>query len=348
MSHAEVTGAGRAPSAPRGPSVPGAAGPRPAAGAPVERLMRYAAFGMVLAIFAGFAVTTRGFLSPFNLINVVEQSAILGVLALGMAVVIVAGGSDVQTGGIDLSLAANMGLCAAVLAVSLAAGWSQGAALAATFATGTFVGLVNGLAVTRLGILPLLATLAMTNIVAGLELTLTENTVIGASSPVLSLLANGHAFGLSALVLVLIAVAGATALVLHLTPLGLRLYAAGGAPVAARAAGVRVGRLVWGSYVFAGFTAALGATLSVSRLSASSTGTGEILLSILAAALLGTVFSRRGVPSVGGTLVAVLFIGVLTNGFQLLGLSSNWVSGVQGALILAVVTATTLTRRKAH
>lgn len=337
MSHTDL-------SAPKILAEPAWPGRRPAAY--VERVLRYAAFGMVVAIFAGFAVLTRGFLSPFNLVNVVEQSAILGVLALGMATVIIAGGSDVQTGGIDLSLAANMGLCAAVLAVTLGAGWSQGLALAATFGTGLAVGLINGFAVTRLGVLPLLATLAMTNIVAGLELTLTENTVIGASAPLLTTLANGHVLGLSALVLVLIGVAGLASLVLHLTPLGLRLYAAGGAPVAARAAGVRVGRLVWGSYAFAGLTAALAATLSVSRLSASSTGTGEILLSILAAALLGTVFSRRGVPTVGGTLIAVLFIGILTNGFQLLGLSSNWVSGVQGALILTVVTATTLARRK--
>lgn len=320
--------------------------PRRPFGAVSGPLARYAAFAALALILLYFAATTRGFLAPFNIINVIEQSAILGILALGMAVVMAAGGSDVQTGGIDLSLAANTGLCAAVLALTLTAGVPEPLALLATLATGVAIGCVNGLAVVWLGILPLLATLATTNIVAGLELTLTENRVIAASSPLLALLAGGRVFGVSALVLVLAGTMLLAGLVLHATPLGLRLYAAGGSPAAARAAGVHVGKLVWGSYVFAGLTAAVAAILSVSRLSASSTGTGEILLSIIAAALLGTVFSRRGVPTVGGTLIAVLFIGFLSNGFQLQGLSSNWVSGVQGVLILLVVIATTLGQRR--
>ena len=68
------------------------------------------------------------------------------------------------------------------------------------------------------------------------------------------------------------------------------------------------------------------------------------MLPVLAAALLGTVFSRRFVPTVGGTLIAALFIGFLANGFQLLGISSFWVSGVQGALILLVVALTSFAK----
>jgi ribose transport system permease protein len=84
--------------------------------------------------------------------------------------------------------------------------------------------------------------------------------------------------------------------------------------------------------------------LLISRLSASTPGTGELLLSILAAALLGTVFSRRFVPTAGGTLLSTLFIGFLANGFQLLNVSSYWVNGVQGALILLVVAATSFAK----
>lgn len=330
--------------------LPGAAGRRwlksRAGSLAAGDLTRLVALATVALVLAAFALTTRGFFTGWNILNVVEQAAIPGVLALAMALVILTGGSDVQTGGIDLSLAANMGLSAAILAVALRAEWSEPAALAVTLGTGTLVGVVNGLAVVRLGILPLLATLAMSNIVGGLELVLTENAVIPAASAILSLLSGGSFLGLSSLTWVLIVVSLVAALILHASPLGLRLYATGGHPEAARAAGVPVARLRLGSYAVAGFTAAFAAILSVSRLSASSTGTGEMLLSILAAALLGTVFSRRGVPTVAGTLIAVLFIGFLSNGFQLKGLSSNWVSGVQGALILAVVAATALNRRK--
>ena len=80
--------------------------------------IRLGALSMFVLIMAYFAVSAPGFLSTFNIVNVIEQSAILGVLAFGMAVVIIGGGSDVQTGGIDLSIAANAGLCAAVYALT--------------------------------------------------------------------------------------------------------------------------------------------------------------------------------------------------------------------------------------
>jgi ribose transport system permease protein len=303
---------------------------------------------MFALILLYFALTAPGFLTAFNLVNVVEQSAILGVLAFGMAVVIIGGGSDVQTGGIDLSIAANAGLCAAVYATMTNAGYLQILAVAATLATGMAIGALNAVAVVTLRILPLLATLAAMNIASGVELTLTENTVVGTTSPLLTLLSSGRFLGVSALAWVLALFAGISALAIHRTPLGVRLYAVGGHREAARAAGLNTSAYVAGTYVFAGFCAAFASILIVSRLSASTPGTGELLLSVLAAALLGAVFSRRFIPTIGGTLLAVIFVGFLANGFQLLSISSYWVSGVQGALILLVVAVTTVARPQEH
>ena len=287
-------------------------------------------------------------MNAYNIFNVVEQSAILGVLAFGTAVVIIGGGAEVQTGGIDLSIAANAGLCAAVFATLSAAGFNPVLVLLATLGTGLAVGALNAFAVVGLGILPLLATLAVMNVAAGLELTLTENTVVSAASPVLVFLQTGRFLGVSALAWALILFSALIALVVHRMAVGLRLYAVGGHPEAARAAGLNVGAYVAGTYLFSGFCAAFASVLLVSRLSASTPGTGELLLSVLAAALLGTVFSRRFVPTMGGTLLSTLFIGFLANGFQLLGVSSYWVAGVQGALILLVVAATSFARPQEH
>ncbi|MGE0005434.1 MAG: ABC transporter permease [Parvibaculaceae bacterium] len=306
--------------------------------------VRAGALGAFIVVIAYFIVFAPGFTSPFNIFNVVEQSAILGVLAFGMAVVIIGGGSNITEGGIDLSMAANMGLCAAIYASLLKAGYSDAAAVAAVLAAGACVGAVNALAVVGLGILPLLATLAVMNVAGGAELTLTENTVVPASSPLLAFLMTGRFLDVSVLAWFLILFAGLMAAVIHCTGMGLRLYAVGGHPEAARAAGLGVRRYVSLTYVFAGICAAIASVLAVSRLSASTPGANEMLLSILAAALLGTVFSRRFVPTVGGTLLSVLFIGFLANGFQLLNVSSYWVNGVQGALILLVVAATSFAR----
>lgn len=307
----------------------------------IVRLGAIAAFAAIMIYFALFA---PGFTSTYNLINVVEQSAILGVLAFGMTVVIIGGGSDITEGGIDLSIAANMGLCAAVYATLLSMGQGDFVAVAGAIATGMIVGALNAVAVVWLGILPLLASLAVLNIAAGAELTLTQNTVIGATSPLLSLLVSGSFLGISALAWALILFSAIMILWIHKTAFGIRLYAVGGHPEAARAAGINVPFYLAFTYIFSGFCAAIASVLTVSRLSASTPGAGEMLLSILAAALLGTVFSRRFVPTIGGTLLSVLFIGLLANGFQLLNVSSYWVNGVQGALILLVVAVTTFAR----
>lgn len=318
-----------------------AGGRRKALGAMIVRLGAIGAFALILVYFALMA---PGFLNFYNVLNVVEQSAILGVLAFGMSVVVIGGGSDVQTGGIDLSLAANTGLCAAVLAVSTAAGFPMSVALALTIGTGVLVGAINAIAVVWLNILPLLATLAVMNIVAGAELILTQNAVVSMTSDLMGTIAVGSLFGVSVLAWCLIVFTLVMMTVLHFTGTGLRLYAVGGHPEAARAAGLNVGAYVGGTYIFAGLCAGLASILLVSRLSASSPGTGELLLSVIAAALLGTVFSRRFVPTAGGTILSTLFIGFLANGFQLLNVSSYWVNGVQGTLILLVVAATSFAK----
>ncbi len=307
-------------------------------------IVRVGAFAALGAILLYFSVFARGFTSTFNILNVIEQSAILTVMAYGMTMVFIGTGTDVQKGGIDLSVAANAGLCAAIFVILLKAGYSDLVAIPAALVTGIAVGLLNGLAVVTFRIMPLLATLAVMNIASGLELAVTENSVVSASSPVLSLLQSGKFFGVSALVWLLVIVTIITGVLTHLTPFGVRLYAVGGFMEAARAAGIKTGRFVYFSYAFSGVCAAIASIMIVSRLSASTPGTGLLLLPILAAALLGAVFSRRFVPTILGTLIAALFIGVLANGFQLMGISSYWVNGVQGALILLVVAVTSFAK----
>ncbi len=306
--------------------------------------VRLGAFVALGAILLYFAVYARGFISAFNLQNVVEQSAVLTMLAYGMTIVFIGTGTDVQKGGVDLSVAANAGLCGAVLVTLMNFGLPDLAAIALTLVTGMVMGALNGLAVVNFRIMPLLATLAVMNIASGLELTITENSVIGIESELLSFLQFGRFLGISIFVWILLAFTIFVAFLAHFSPFGVRLYAVGGFPEAARAGGVSVGAYVYFSYIFSGLCAGIASVMIVSRLSAASLGTGLLLLPILAAALLGTVFSRRFIPTIGGTLIAALFIGFLANGFQLLGISSFWVSGVQGSLILLVVALTSFAK----
>ncbi|PDS78866.1 ABC transporter permease [Rhizobium sp. L43] len=319
--------------------------PRPA-GNIAAAALRFGSLIAFAAILIIFSLTAPYFLSIGNIGNVLGQSAISGVLAIGLTIVLIAGGSNVVTGGIDLSLAANMGLSAAVYASLTQLGYGDATAIAAAISTGALIGTVNAIAVVYAGIVPLLATLAVMNVVAGLELVLTGNTVLPASTPFLSALSASDPFGIPVLAYVLLGFTAIATAIVQYTPLGLRLYAVGEFPDAARAAGLPLRRLLSGAFVASGLSGGIAGILSVSYLSGSTTGSGEMLLPVVVTALLGSVFSRRLVPTITGTLLSALLVGFLVNGFQLLNISSTLVSGVQGVLILIVVSATTLLRRQ--
>jgi ribose transport system permease protein len=299
----------------------------------------------LLAVMVYFSIVAPTFMRFGNVANVLEQSAILGVLSFGMTIVMIGGGSNVITGGIDLSLANNLGLCAAVYASTVQSGHSDAAAIGLTLLVGLSVGLLNTIAIVGLGILPLLATLTVMNICAGFELVITQNTVVPASSTFLMALADNGPFGLTILAYIFLVLALLLNLAVGFTPWGLRLYAVGAFRQAALAAGLHVHWYIAATYLLSGLCGSLGAILSVSLLNGSSTGSGAILLSVVVSSLLGVVFSPRLVPTISGTFMSVLFIGFLINGFQLTNVSSYWVNGVEGALILFVVAATSLVRR---
>ena len=319
-----------------------AAGPRwrSLGGELAAGLLRAGGLLLFVAVVAVFTLKVPSFLAPANIGLILSQSAVMGILGFGLTLVLVTGGTDIIAGGIDLSLAGTLGLSAAVFAALNQAGYGDGTAVAAALGTGLAVGLANAMAVVRLRILPLLATLAAMNICAGLELVLTENTTIPAASPLIDGLNGTGPFDLPVLGLVLLVLALGLGIVLRFTPIGLRAYAVGGHPEAAKAAGIATRRYVAASYLAGGLLAGLAGIVSVAYLNGATGGSGDMLLPVVATAFLGFVFSRRLVPTITGTLLAALFLGSLTNGFQLLHVSTYWVNGIEGVLILAVVGTT--------
>ena len=310
-------------------------------------LLRAGGLILFVAILAFFAAKVPAFLAPPNIGLILSQSAVLGILGFGLTLVLITGGTDVIAGGIDLSLAGTLGLSAAVFAGFNQAGYGDAVCVGAALGTGLAVGLVNAVAIVTLRILPLLATLAVMNICAGLELVVTENTTIPAASPLIDWLGLVGPLDIPVLGYGLLGLALALGLVLHFTPLGLRASAVGGHPEAARAAGIATGRYIAASYLGSGLLGGLAGIVSVAFLNGATGGSAEMLLPIVATAFLGFMFSRRLVPTITGTLLAAVFLGSLTNGFQLLHVSTYWVNGIEGVLILAVV-GTTAALGKGH
>lgn len=295
-----------------------------------------------------FSTRATGFLTGPNLLNILVQGAVVCVGAFGMAVVIIGGGDDVVTGGIDLSIGATMGLAGTVAATVLTNGQSIFLALFLAMVVSLLVGAANAGAIS-LGIRPLLATLALMGIAGSADLLISNNLQIPVTNGVFVWLRDGKPLGIPAAVLVLVVLFLLTWTAVSYTSVGVRLYATGGNPIAARVAGINTRKYVVYTYLFSGFCAAIAGMLLTARSSGSTPGGGSpLLLDIILAAFISVIFSRRLLVNILGTFVGGMFVAALTNGFTLINVPTYWVSGVKGVLILLVVAVSALQNKRGN
>lgn len=310
-------------------------------------LITWAGYAIVVLVLAVFAVGSPHFLQWSNLASVLNQAAVFAIAGIGLAIVIITGGDDVLEGGIDLSIGAVAGLAGTVTAVAVAAGASVPAAAAGGLAIAVAVGAVNGAAVV-LGLRPLLATLATMGIATSLELVVSENIKVALDGELFLWLRQGSLLGLPAAVLVLAVIAFVAWWALGRTAWGVNSYAVGQNATAASVAGLAPARYRFTSYAISGLLGGIAGIILASRLSAAVPGIGtQILLDIILVAYMSTVFSRRLVVNVPGTVVAAVFVAGLANGLTLLGVASQWVGAAKGILILLVLAVVVVRGRSA-
>ncbi len=211
------------------------------------------------------------FLTGDNLMAILKQSAVLAVAAFGASTVMIGGGTHIIKGGIDLSVGAQLGLTTAVYALMLTNGWNPFVAIAVGTAAALLIGLGNGIAVAMVGIVPLLATLAMQNVVNN-ELLITNNVNVPVSSDFIDWLANGEILFLPVPVVILIFAFVGFYLFIERTPLGVQIRATGGNADAAIQAGIAIRRNVILTYVLASLAVAIAAIIIVGRVSGSVRG----------------------------------------------------------------------------
>jgi len=292
---------------------------------------------LVMSIFAPYFLTGR------NIVNIIDQITVLGILSLGATAVII-------TGGIDLSVGAILGLSTMVLGwLSHQGGWPLPLAMLAAIVVGALAGSINGMGVTIAKLPPFIATLAMMSIARGLANIITDGQQIVGYPEWFYQLASQRYFGflaITAIVLILLYVGGWAYLKYRAN--GRAIYAIGGGHEVARLAGIQVKKVTIWVYVAAGALAALGGIVLASRLDSSqpSAGTGYEL-DVIAAVVIGGASLNGGVGRVTGTIIGVLIIGVLRNGLNLLGVSPFIQQVVIGLVIALAVMTDVLRRRKA-
>lgn len=287
--------------------------------------------GFLLLLTAFGVLRPETFLTLGNMRNVLEQVAILAIIASVQTVVMV-------VGGFDLSVGATASLSGAVVAQLMVNGSGTLEAVTAALAVGALVGAVNGYLVAYLKLSPFVATLATMTSVSGMAFIVTNGTTLYGLPEGFLGLGQGRWLGLPVPVFVAAAVALLVWFALHFTTLGRRWHAVGGNDEVARLSGVNVDRMRFSAFVVAGLGSAVAGLVLTSRLASATATSGDpYMLLAIAAVFLGMTVSREGVANIMGTMIGVGILGVLSNGLNILGVSTYVQQFLTGLIIVAAV-----------
>jgi ribose transport system permease protein len=302
-------------------------------------LQRYSTLGVLIFMFLGFSLFVDRFLTPFNLTNILQQIAILTIVGSGLTF-------GFAAKEIDLSVGYTVGLSGVLVPLLLTSGVPLALALLAGLAAGVAVGLINGILITKIGIPSLIATLSMGSILFGINFLMTGGRAIYGGLPDSYLaLGQGQTFGIPNLAYFMVICVAIAWFIMERTVFGRYVYAVGGNQKAAELSGVRITFYRMAALVLVSVFAVIAGALLASRLGSGQPNVGErYLLDGLATVFIGMTMFRPGTSTVLGTLCGALFIGVINNGLNLIGMDTYIQNIVKGVIILiavAIVSRTT-------
>lgn len=285
---------------------------------------------LIIVVILG--TTTPTFRKTVNIINVIKQASVNGILSMGMMLVIITGGIDLSVG----SIVGLSGVCAALFAQS----GSQGIILPTLvgIAVGLLIGAINGVGVTYGGIPPFIITLGTMSIARGLAL------VISGGVPIINLaenfvnIASGSLFRIPLLPYYFVIVAVIFAFVLSKTVFGRHVYSIGGNAVASKVSGINVNAHLIFVYTLSGICAGIGGVLMAARTSQGSPvmGTGYEMDAVTAV-VVGGVSMSGGAGKCRNVVIGALFIAIIENALTIFGVDSNWKQVVKGIIIIGAV-----------
>ncbi|THD45288.1 MAG: ABC transporter permease [Bradyrhizobium sp.] len=304
--------------------------------APVAR--RLAPHALVLAILlfiAAFSFLQPAFLKPENLIGILRQVSLIGIMAVCMTFVI-------MTGGVDLSVGPVLAISGLAAFFTLEAGWPLPIGIAAGIAVGVAVGLANGFLIAAFGLPPIIVTLAMLSIVRG--------TALIAGGPDLhairghdsyTFIGAGSLWGIPMPIFLFGAVAAAVIFLQFATPLGVRVAAIGDNERAARLSGHRVWATKLVIYALSSAGAAFAGIIQTTQVHTAAATYGEFgtELDVIAAVVLGGTSLSGGHGSAARTVLGVLFLGVINSGMNILNVPIDSQLIAKGVLIAAALAA---------
>lgn len=303
-------------------------------------IQEYGIFIAFLVLAAVLSVSNEFFLTAGNISNVLLQTSINGVLAIGLTFVILTRGIDLSVG----SVVALAGIVSASFATTSATAGVVGSpypvivSLTVGVLVGVACGAVSGLIVSRFSVPAFVATLGMLSAARGLTLIYGGGRPVPALTPAFRWIGTADVFGLPAPVIILATVFAISWWILNRTRFGRYIYAVGGNPHAARTSGINTTRIQFVVYMISGGLAGLAGMLLSARTGSALPQAGIAYeLDAIAAVVIGGTSLSGGVGRVTGTLTGALIIGVMNNGLDLMGIQSYYQQVLKGALIVGAV-----------
>lgn len=294
-------------------------------------LRDYGIVWVTVLTFLLLVVTTPAFLSVGNLRNIMDQQALVMIVAVFVTIQLIAGAFDVSPSAIFL-LSALVALRIENLSGSVLL------MLLAGIGCGVLCGLFNGIVVARLKIVTIIATLATSFILFGVGFLVSQGSIVRPSDPGVRSIAATRYLGLPIttwVALLMVIVAG---VLLSRTRFGRQVYATGGNPEAARLSGVSLVRVQLITFALVGLGAGLAGTLNAARtLSAQASDDFSLVFTVITAVIVGGTSIKGGSGAIWRTVVGVIFIALLGNGFNLNGIDPIYQRIIQGVIILVAV-----------
>ena len=301
---------------------------------------RYGILIALAALCVVLSLVSENFLTSRNIINVLRQTSINGILAIGMTFVILTRGIDLSVG----SVVALAGVVSASFATTSASGFIPGAPYVAILpmivgvATGIAMGALSGVAVARFLVPAFVATLGMLSAARGLTLIYSGGRPIPALTDGYRWIGTGDIAGIPVPIILFALVFAVAHFVLTRTRFGRHVYAVGGNPHAAKVSGLPVRRIRFAVYVISGALAGIAGMVLAARTGSALPQAGVAYeLDAIAAVVIGGTSLAGGIGRVSGTVIGALLIGVMNNGLDLLGVESYYQQVIKGALIVAAV-----------
>lgn len=299
----------------------------------------YAMVGVLIVVVVVAEIIESKFLNRSNISNILTQNAQVGLVAIGMTFVLIAGGFDLSVGGIFA--------LAGILYAHFANAMPVGLAFALMMVIAVLIGLANGLIITRLNVNAFVATLGTASIFSGLAFLIATNGAIFVEKESFFWLGTHSLLGIRVTIWILAFAFILGGLVLAKTVYGRSVYTVGGNPEAARLAGMRVSGIQASTYVIVALGAVLGGMLLASETQVGQANVGsEVTLNAIAVVIIGGTSLRGGQGAMWRTLVGLLIVGSVTNLLSLMALNSSIQSVAKGAIVILAVAFDAWTQKR--